>query len=175
MNEPMRRSPLNTPDTSVKIIDPKEEMKKLKKMVKNEMKTRHELVSNAQAMGFERKVIRAAFERKLSVQKTSFSAFGDLIESIVNFQGENIIESSDEEIETGQSTSTSQTLSVSTPQEEIRKLEEERLCKICRREDVQVVFFPCGHLASCVKCAASATQCPLCKITITERVRTFAS
>ena len=59
----MRRSPLSTPETSVKIIDPKEEMKKLKKMVKKEMTTRHDLVTNAQAMGFERKVIRAAFER----------------------------------------------------------------------------------------------------------------
>ena len=117
------------------------------------------------------------FDRKLSVKKTSFSRLGDLVESIVSFQGddENMIESSDEEMETGESKIASETPSVSTPQEEIRKLEEERLCKICRQEDVQVVFLPCGHLASCVKCSASATQCPLCKIAITERVRTYAS
>ena len=111
------------------------------------------------------------------MKKTSFCRLGDLIESIVNFQGdgENDIESSDEEMETSESTGISETPSVSTPQEEIRKLEEERLCKICRQEDVQVVFLPCGHLASCVKCSASASQCPLCKILITERVRTYAS
>ena len=59
----MLRSSSSNPETSVNIIDPKEEMKKLKKMVKDEMRTCQDLVSTAQAMGFERKIIRAAFER----------------------------------------------------------------------------------------------------------------
>lgn len=48
-------------------------------------------------------------------------------------------------------------------------------CKICMSEEVGVVFLPCGHLLSCVFCAPAISQCPLCRVEIRGRVRTFLS
>jgi len=96
---------------------------------------------------------------------------------MVDFTGEIESENEDEQREPGPSSSSSSSSSVlsSSPQDEIRKLEEEKLCKICKKENVQVVFLPCGHRVSCNQCSSTATQCPLCKISITEKLRTYAS
>ena len=40
---------------------------------------------------------------------------------------------------------------------------------------VGVVFLPCGHLATCVSCAPTLTNCPLCRSRIQATVRTFLS
>ncbi|CAL7946636.1 unnamed protein product [Xylocopa violacea] len=48
-------------------------------------------------------------------------------------------------------------------EEEIRKLKEARLCKICMDREVAIVFLPCGHLATCGYCAPSLTYCPMCR------------
>ncbi|CAG5100992.1 Similar to Diap2: Death-associated inhibitor of apoptosis 2 (Drosophila melanogaster) [Cotesia congregata] len=58
-------------------------------------------------------------------------------------------------------------------EEENRRLREARLCKICMDREVSVVFLPCGHLATCVQCAPSLTDCPMCRQEIRATVRTF--
>ncbi|XP_055855654.1 death-associated inhibitor of apoptosis 2 [Episyrphus balteatus] len=60
-------------------------------------------------------------------------------------------------------------------EEENRKLKDARLCKVCMDEEVGVVFLPCGHLVTCVQCAPTVSQCPLCRTTIKGFVRTFLS
>lgn len=62
-----------------------------------------------------------------------------------------------------------------TLEEEIRRLKEARLCKICMDNEVCIVFLPCGHLVTCVNCAHSIASCPLCRQTIKATVRTFLS
>ena len=59
--------------------------------------------------------------------------------------------------------------------EENQRLREERLCKICAENDIGVVFIPCGHLATCTSCAASFSNCPVCRADIQSAVRTFMS
>ncbi|KAF4516795.1 hypothetical protein B566_EDAN004634 [Ephemera danica] len=59
--------------------------------------------------------------------------------------------------------------------EENRKLQEARLCKVCLDEDVGVVFLPCGHLITCVKCAPNLAHCPMCREKIQATVRTYFS
>ncbi|XP_076066406.1 putative inhibitor of apoptosis [Oratosquilla oratoria] len=47
-----------------------------------------------------------------------------------------------------------------------RLLEEEhemKQCRLCMDEEVGAVFMPCAHLLACGTCAASLTQCPLCR------------
>merc|ERR1719158_172597 len=55
------------------------------------------------------------------------------------------------------------------------RLKEQRTCKICMDSEVGVVFLPCGHLCSCVLCAPSLRDCPVCRTNIQGTVRTFLS
>lgn len=60
-------------------------------------------------------------------------------------------------------------------EEENRLLKEARLCKICMDNEIGVVFLPCGHLTTCVNCAPSLKDCPVCRSIIKATVRTFLS
>uniref|UniRef100_A0A8W8MUU8 RING-type domain-containing protein n=1 Tax=Magallana gigas TaxID=29159 RepID=A0A8W8MUU8_MAGGI len=55
-------------------------------------------------------------------------------------------------------------------EEEIRRLSAKSnraVCKICRVEEVQVVFSPCNHSVSCEGCVSSLNEkCPMCRETI---------
>lgn len=65
--------------------------------------------------------------------------------------------------------------SVQYLEEEVRRLREARLCKICMDTETCVVFLPCGHLVTCVQCAHSLADCPVCRKQIKATVRTFLS
>lgn len=60
-------------------------------------------------------------------------------------------------------------------EEQLRKLQEERMCKVCMDREVSIVFIPCGHLVVCKDCAPSLRKCPICRGTIKGTVRTFLS
>ncbi|CAI9154327.1 unnamed protein product [Rangifer tarandus platyrhynchus] len=59
-------------------------------------------------------------------------------------------------------------------EEQLRRLREERTCRVCLDRTVGVVFVPCGHLA-CAECAPSLHQCPICRAPVHSCVRTFLS
>ncbi|XP_039289267.1 death-associated inhibitor of apoptosis 2 [Nilaparvata lugens] len=63
--------------------------------------------------------------------------------------------------------------SVQYLEEEVRRLREARLCKICMDTETCVVLLPCGHLVTCVQCAHSLADCPVCRKPIKATVRTF--
>lgn len=54
-------------------------------------------------------------------------------------------------------------------------LREQRLCKICCTNEFNIVFIPCGHSLSCVKCALALTECPTCRNAFTRIVRVYFS
>lgn len=58
-------------------------------------------------------------------------------------------------------------------EEEVRKLKEAKQCKICMDNEADVVFLPCGHLISCVRCATALSTCALCRQQIKAVVRTY--
>ncbi|KAM4866473.1 baculoviral IAP repeat-containing protein 2-like [Thomomys bottae] len=60
-------------------------------------------------------------------------------------------------------------------EEQLRRLQEERTCKVCMDREVSVVFIPCGHLVVCQACAPSLRKCPICRGIIKGTVRTFLS
>ncbi|KFQ57690.1 Baculoviral IAP repeat-containing protein 7-B [Pelecanus crispus] len=60
-------------------------------------------------------------------------------------------------------------------EEQLRRLQEERMCKVCMDRDVSVVFVPCGHLVACGECALNLRLCPICRAVIRGTVRTFMS
>ena len=47
------------------------------------------------------------------------------------------------------------------------------ICKICQETTVEVIFHPCAHEASCIKCAKLTSECPLCHKTYTGLCRTY--
>ncbi|XP_058846965.1 baculoviral IAP repeat-containing protein 7-B-like isoform X2 [Acipenser ruthenus] len=62
-----------------------------------------------------------------------------------------------------------------SPEEQLRQLQEERTCKVCMDKVVSIVFIPCGHLVVCSDCAASLSNCPICRAVIRGSVRAFMS
>ena len=57
-----------------------------------------------------------------------------------------------------------------TLEEEVERLREERLCKICVEKQVSVVFLSCGHAVSCRSCALRITKCAICRKRISSVV-----
>ncbi|XP_075032812.1 baculoviral IAP repeat-containing protein 7 isoform X3 [Mixophyes fleayi] len=60
-------------------------------------------------------------------------------------------------------------------EEQLRRLKEERICKVCMDREVSMVFVPCGHLVVCKDCAPNLRHCPICRATIRGSVRAFMS
>jgi len=157
-------------DGSLGIIDPREEMRKLEMKVEAELEKSSSIVETAHEMGFSMQQIKNAFKRQLISTNQSFSGRGDLVASLVNHESDD-----DQEVEsTPEETKSTPETSLSA-RDEINRLEQEKLCKICHRSEIQVVFLPCGHLVSCNNCSPSVSVCPLCKVPISEKIRTFAS
>uniref|UniRef100_A0A8V1A067 RING-type E3 ubiquitin transferase n=1 Tax=Gallus gallus TaxID=9031 RepID=A0A8V1A067_CHICK len=75
----------------------------------------------------------------------------------------------------GQESSAYQEESPLSTEEQLRRLQEERMCKVCMDRDVSVVFVPCGHLVACGECALNLRLCPICRAVIQGSVRTFMS
>ncbi|XP_069506886.1 baculoviral IAP repeat-containing protein 7 [Ambystoma mexicanum] len=69
----------------------------------------------------------------------------------------------------------SASVALESTEEQLRRLQEERVCKICMDQPVCMVFIPCGHLAVCTECVPMLTHCPICRAIIQEAVRTFTA
>ncbi|CAM4576115.1 unnamed protein product [Leuciscus chuanchicus] len=65
--------------------------------------------------------------------------------------------------QTNEAASPSQDLSDLPMEEQLRRLQEERTCKVCMGKEVNIVFIPCGHLVVCKECAPSLRKCPICR------------
>ncbi|XP_020321223.2 baculoviral IAP repeat-containing protein 2 isoform X1 [Oncorhynchus kisutch] len=74
-----------------------------------------------------------------------------------------------------EASSPSQDLSDLPMEEQLRRLQEERTCKVCMDKEVNIVFIPCGHLVVCKECAPSLRKCPICRGLVKGTVRTFLS
>ena len=51
----------------------------------------------------------------------------------------------------------------------------EKICKICYTNELNVVFLPCGHVVSCTKCAEVLYKCPICRSYIENSNRIYFS
>ena len=50
---------------------------------------------------------------------------------------------------------------------------EERTCKVCLKEEVNICFDPCGHLSTCTKCSSALNECPICRGKINKKIQVF--
>jgi len=158
----------------IQIIDPRQEVKNLKRKAKEEMEKSSHLTNAAEGMGFKKSQVKAAYIRKLE-SGSSFRSFEELVECILTFCQDVSSEDEDDDDKEPTTNTPSSSQATLSPNEEVKRLEEEKLCKICRERNFEVVFLPCGHLASCTQCSPNVTHCPICKLVVTQKVRTYAS
>lgn len=52
---------------------------------------------------------------------------------------------------------------------------DSKMCKICYECEYNTVFFPCGHIITCAKCASNVTKCPYCLQPFAEVMRVYFS
>lgn len=48
-------------------------------------------------------------------------------------------------------------------------------CKICLKNEVEMLFLPCSHLVSCATCAVCLSRCPICRAGIRGTTRFYLS
>ncbi|RXN10340.1 E3 ubiquitin- ligase LRSAM1 [Labeo rohita] len=46
-------------------------------------------------------------------------------------------------------------------------------CVVCMEDESQVIFLPCGHVCCCQTCSSALQSCPLCRGSISQRVRLY--
>jgi hypothetical protein len=51
--------------------------------------------------------------------------------------------------------------------------DEEDLCKICMINELECVFYDCGHMICCMNCSFGLTNCPVCQKTIFKPIKVF--
>lgn len=54
--------------------------------------------------------------------------------------------------------------------------DSQTLCKICYKNELGVIFLPCGHVVACVECSLSLNNiCPVCRKKFEATIRAFLS
>lgn len=53
--------------------------------------------------------------------------------------------------------------------------EEQRLCQICYENEMDAVFYDCGHVTACETCARQLDDCPVCRRKVKAVVRIWLS
>lgn len=48
-----------------------------------------------------------------------------------------------------------------------------RLCKVCYENELEMCALPCGHFATCIRCANKTPNCVVCRMPIIQRIRAF--
>ncbi|NXG50293.1 XIAP ligase, partial [Psilopogon haemacephalus] len=130
------------------------------------------LVQSAIDMGFSLSEIRNTMEKRLQMSGESHTSVEDLVADL-SAQKENTREEEPNEIPVQQDELIQlQNLYLST-EEKLRRLQEEKLCKICMAKDISVVLIPCGHLVACKECAEPFDDCPLCRTHIMKKQDVF--
>ncbi|KAL6256321.1 hypothetical protein P5V15_012438 [Pogonomyrmex californicus] len=57
--------------------------------------------------------------------------------------------------------------------QDVEKLSEAELCKICWDAPIECVILECGHMACCINCGKQMSECPICKQYVVRVVRFF--
>uniref|UniRef100_UPI00398E769A baculoviral IAP repeat-containing protein 8-like isoform X2 n=1 Tax=Pristiophorus japonicus TaxID=55135 RepID=UPI00398E769A len=118
-------------------------------------------VQGALEMGFDNSLVMELVKKKLQMTRDTYRSVemlvADLLAAEKEMQDEHEGQNEDTNVE-----------------EQLKKLKEEKCCKICWDRDVCIAFVPCGHVVTCKECSA-VQKCPVCCSQILERVRIYMS
>ncbi|XP_067903469.1 E3 ubiquitin-protein ligase XIAP-like isoform X2 [Heterodontus francisci] len=120
------------------------------------------VVQGALEMGFDNSLIRELVKKKLQLTHDLYRSVEMLVTDLLAAERER-----QEQEHEGQNKDTN-------VEEQLKKLKEEKCCKICWERDVCIAFVPCGHIATCKECSA-VQKCPICCSPIRDRVRIYMS
>ncbi|KAI5282073.1 E3 ubiquitin-protein ligase XIAP isoform X3 [Manis pentadactyla] len=123
------------------------------------------MVQEAIRMGFSFRDIKKIMEEKIQTCGSNYKSLEILVADLVSAQKDNIQDESSQ-------TSLQKEISA---EEQLRLLQEEKMCKICMDRSIAVVFIPCGHLVTCKQCAEAVNKCPMCYTVITFKQKIFMS
>ncbi|XP_065422216.1 baculoviral IAP repeat-containing protein 7 isoform X1 [Chrysemys picta bellii] len=145
------------------------------------------IVQNVLQMGFDHSLVMSLVQNRHLLTGTCYLSVSELVLDLLQVDGEESSSAEERERterETGlpgqrqdaqaECSKESAEPPLST-EEQLRRLQEERMCKVCMDKDVSIVFVPCGHLVVCAECAPSLRRCPICRAVIRGSVRTFMS
>ncbi|KAM7090566.1 baculoviral IAP repeat-containing protein 7 isoform 1-T1 [Ciconia maguari] len=144
------------------------------------------IVQNVLQMGFDPTWVANLVENKYMLTGTFYLSESELISDLLqpDWEESSSAEESRDAVQRETETSREEMQSVQqkesdesrmSTEEQLRRLQEERMCKVCMDRDVSVVFVPCGHLVACGECALNLRLCPICRAVIRGSVRTFMS
>nr|XP_023996050.1 LOW QUALITY PROTEIN: baculoviral IAP repeat-containing protein 3-like [Salvelinus alpinus] len=139
------------------------------------------VVVSAVEMGFERGLVKQTVQSKILTSGENYKTVQELVSDLLSAEDQKREEEKEmlaEEMASAQAneaSSPSQDLSDLPMEEQLRRLQEERTCKVCMDKEVNMVFIPCGHLVVCKECAPSLRKCPICRGLVKGTVRTFLS
>ncbi|OXB67870.1 hypothetical protein ASZ78_005552 [Callipepla squamata] len=122
------------------------------------------VAQNVLEMGFNPAWVASLVENKYILTGTFYLSESELISDLLRPEWEECSSAKESREESPLST-----------EEQLRRLQEEKMCKVCMDKDVSVVFVPCGHLVACGECALNLRLCPICRAVIRGSVRTFMS
>ncbi|EPY79957.1 baculoviral IAP repeat-containing protein 2 isoform 1 [Camelus ferus] len=139
------------------------------------------VVKAALEMGFSRSLIKRTVQSKILTTGENYKTVNDIVSALLNAEDEKREEEKERQTEEVASVEKNmkyiptEDVSGLSLEEQLRRLQEERTCKVCMDKEVSVVFIPCGHLVVCQECAPSLRKCPICRGIIKGTVRTFLS
>ncbi|XP_018415079.1 PREDICTED: baculoviral IAP repeat-containing protein 7 [Nanorana parkeri] len=142
------------------------------------------IVQGALQMGFDESLVASVVQSRFLLVGTPYNCLSELVTELLD----DVAHAEEERVpqtpeparipEGPAQSSSSQAPKPETPlsaEEQLRRLKEERTCKVCMDKDVSMVFVPCGHLVVCVDCAPNLRHCPICRATIRGSMRAFMS
>jgi len=106
------------------------------------------------------------FRRHFQLHSSGFTSVEDLVDAILSDATEHQRPhtcNKENNLSEGSPVPATLPSTIADLQNELVTLELSRTCKVCLKKAADAVFLPCGHIASCVSCAAGANDCPLCK------------
>ncbi|XP_062917018.1 E3 ubiquitin-protein ligase XIAP-like [Mobula hypostoma] len=118
-------------------------------------------VMGALEMGFDKVLIMELVNKKMESTNDNYNSVEELVGDLLAQEGKTQDQNQKHEEK-----------EVTNVQEQLKKLKEEKSCKICWDRDVSIAFLPCGHIATCKECSSVKT-CPICCSKILERVRIY--
>lgn len=103
----------------------------------------------------------------------NFSSLEDLCDKILEYEEKKLnLSLSDTPTECEQFTGLCLT---KTRNKDFKSSKDVLLCKICFVKEMGITFQPCGHLLSCDLCSHQISKCPICRLPVQKRIKTYLS
>lgn len=60
-------------------------------------------------------------------------------------------------------------------QEELDRVKDSMMCKVCMDAEMSIIFLPCAHMATCASCTINLSFCPVCREQIKFTIKPILS